>query len=343
MRALAFVVAAIAFGSSTAQTQTQTCKLVGCTEDQLVKAYQAALNADPDVSCGDGTPNAYVGEHTEDTTEYKCFTSACSSEQIATQFLKHLDCNSGCGSDSAADCPSIADQRYDGESAHTCKCENGLYKGVDCVDRGATLTKCTECLDDFSLMSEKCTSLTLGFKQAPFHVPLTYTEHNNILLTNPETYTCGNSRYNSEALHYSSLDECWQAILDANANEEKIAVAYHETKYIDILESSNTETIEVIKKISLRKGDDIDTQVYSSGATIYNKRTYGCRVDFKEIYNAIKTDGSATVNFYKANAADADKRAAHIALYGVVDGWKSTSSSQNRGFYFCKVPDDTAE
>lgn len=79
------------------------CELIGCTEQQLINAYQAKL---------DTTDCAPSGSHTSDTTKWKCNTAECTTEQIAEQFNNHLDCNSGCGSNKDVECPQIIDQMH---------------------------------------------------------------------------------------------------------------------------------------------------------------------------------------------------------------------------------------
>ena len=79
------------------------CELIGCTEQQLINAYQAKL---------DTSDCAPYGSHTADTTKWKCNTEDCTAEQIAEQFNNHLDCNSGCGSNKDVECPEIIDQMH---------------------------------------------------------------------------------------------------------------------------------------------------------------------------------------------------------------------------------------
>lgn len=330
MRALAAVVAVASLHWTAAQTDSPACELVGCTEHQLVKAYQAVLDADSAGSCGDGSA-AYTGTHTDDTDKYRCVTTGCTSDQIATQFLKHLDCNARCGSDNKpADCPTVSDQLRNSDATHfdDCTCENGLNKGPDCVDREAKLDKCTECADtDVHMLNanNQCVPFTIGLKQADITVPSHVTGYAQYYdFDNYENTACDNSQF-AAAAHYSSLDECWNAVTTAFTPDgstegaaPEITIQYGSTDGDTSTASTLTSTLE--------KGTTYSGNT-APGGTAWS--AYGCRVTFSEIHASWQSKDSDPVVHARVNFYAGDK-----ATYGGNDGLDS------KGVYFCKVPSE---
>ena len=274
MRAFVALLGVSALSPVLAQTadDAAVCELVGCTEHQLVQAYQAVLNADPDVSCGNGgdEDGVYNGQHTTDTVKYKCVTTGCSSEQIATQFLKHLDCNAGCGSNKSPECPSVKDQMR--------------------VQLGALLQPPMTISDD---------------------------EHEFGTVDDQKKLSCENDQHDNKYLHYSSLDECWDALQkafpqrDANGNPQISSV-------FSVTDADDPGTVQTVLT-SVVKGQENWDGVYKKW------KSYGCKLELSSF-----SSGEMTLHFFKGLSDPELKAIDKGASYDFM------RRRANPGFFFCK-------